>query len=76
MIVININKAKAIAHEVRRTERAKEFEPLDKVIAAQIPGNDFVVAEETRADIREKYAQIQKAIDKATTLEEIKSALS
>lgn len=75
MIKINIDKAKAIGHDIRRAERAKEFEPFDKVIAAQIPGNDFAQAEAARQAIREKYAVIQNGIDAAATPDEIKAAL-
>ena len=35
MIKVNLDKAKEITHEVRRTERTKEFAPLD--IQATIP---------------------------------------
>jgi hypothetical protein len=38
MITININKAKTIAHDVRRAARAEEFKPFDDAIAKQIPG--------------------------------------
>ena len=37
MIVINIDKAKGIAHEIRRAKRAEEFAPYDEVIMKQIP---------------------------------------
>ena len=76
MITINLDKAKAIGHDMRRAKRAEEFAPHDKVIAAQIPGNDFVAAESARQAIREKYAIMQTAIDGATTPDEIKEALN
>jgi len=72
MIVINIDKAKAIAHEKRRQDRAKEFAPLD--IKATIP-SEAAAAEAARQAIREKYAAMQTAIDTATTPEEIKAAM-
>ena len=72
MIVINIDKAKAIGHDIRREERAKEFAPLD--IQATIPSK-AEEAEAARQEIRDKYAAIQANIDAATTSEEIKSAL-
>lgn len=75
MIVINLDKAKAIGHDKRRAMRAEEFAPLDKVIAAQIPGNDFAAAEAQRQAIRDKYSLIQEQIDAAQTPEEIKQAL-
>ena len=75
MITINIDKAKTIAHDMRRAARAEEFKPHDEVIMKQIPGNDFTQAEAARQAIREKYAAIQEQIDAAATPEEIKAAL-
>ena len=75
MIRINVDKAKAIAHDMRRQARAAEFAPHDKVIAAQIPGADAAAAEAARAAIRAKYADMQTAIDAAATPDEIKAAL-
>jgi len=75
MIRVNLNKAKTIAHDMRREARAAEFEPHDKVIAAQIPGVDAAEAETARAAIRFKYAAMQSSIDAADTPEEIKAAL-
>lgn len=75
MIRININKAKAIGHDMRRAARASEFAPHDRVIAAQIPGTDTAAAEEARVAIRAKYAAIQEAIDAAASPDDIKAAL-
>ena len=75
MITINLDKAKAIGHDIRRQKRAEEFAPYDEVIAKQIPGVDAVEAEAARAAIRTKYEQVQTAIDAATTPDEIKTAL-
>lgn len=72
MIVINLDKAKAIGHEIRRAKRTDEFKPLD--IKATIP-SEAVAAEAERQVIREKYAAIQVGIDAAETTDEIKSAL-
>lgn len=72
MIVINLDKAKAIGHNIRREERAKEFAPLD--IKATIP-SEAAAAEAARQAIRDKYAVIQSEIDAAQTPEEIKAAL-
>ncbi len=72
MIVININKAKNIAHEMRRTARTEEFKPLD--VQATIPAQ-AAEAEQARQAVREKYAAIQEAIDAATTADEIKTVL-
>ena len=75
MIRVNLDKAKIIAHNMRRNMRAEEFALFDKIIAAQIPGNDLVKAEAERAKIRDKYAVMQISIDKAKTPDQIKIAL-
>lgn len=75
MIVVNINKAKAIGHDIRRSQRAEEFAPLDEVIMKRIPGVAFDEAEAKRQEIRDKYATIQQEIDQAQTPEQIKDAL-
>jgi len=74
-IIINLDKAKAIGQDIRRTKRAEEFQPYDEIIAKQIPGADAIEAEEARKEIRFKYELIQEAIDLAATPEEIKAAL-
>lgn len=75
MIVVNIAKAKAIAHDMRRAARAVEFQPHDEIIMKQIPGVSAEDAEAARAAIRVKYAAIQDQIEAAATPEEIKAAL-
>lgn len=75
MIVVNIDKAKTIAHDMRRAARAEEFKPHDEVIMKQIPGVDAQAAEAARQAIRAKYAAIQTQIDAAATPDEIKAAL-
>ena len=75
MITINMDKAKAIGHDMRRQKREAEFAPFDAIIMKQIPGADHAAAEVSRQAIREKYALIQDVIEGATTVEEIKSAL-
>lgn len=75
MITININKAKAIAHDVRRTARAEEFKPLDEIIMKQIPGSDVEATEAERQAVREKYSEMQIAIDNASNVEQIKEVL-
>ena len=72
MITINIDKAKTIAHGIRRKARSAEFAPLD--IKATIP-SEATAAETARAIIRTKYAAMQTAIDAATTVDEIKAAM-
>jgi hypothetical protein len=75
MIVVNLNKAKSIAHERRRAKRELEFAPFDALIAKQIPGSYAQQAEVERQKIRNKYDEIQIAIDKAETPDQIKAAL-
>jgi hypothetical protein len=75
MIVVNIDKAKNLAHDMRRAARAEEFKPHDEVIMKQSPGADAQAAEAARQAIRDKYSAIQADIDAATTPEEIKAAL-
>jgi hypothetical protein len=75
MITVNVNKAKAIAHDMRRAARAAEFAPHDEVIAKRIPGTAEAEAEAARQAIRDKYAVVQTAIDAAATTDEIKAAL-
>jgi len=72
MITININKAKNIAHDARRTARSAEFAPLD--IKATIP-SEATAAEAARQVVRDKYAAMQTAIDSAITTDEIKAAM-
>ena len=75
-IIINLDKAKAIGHDIRRQQRAAEFAPLDQVIAARIPGADFDALEAERQAIRDKYAEVQVSIEAAQTPDEIKVALT
>lgn len=75
MITINLDKAKAIAHDQRRKARAKEFAPFDEVIAKQIPGIDAIEAEASRQAIRDRYATLQGEIEAAATPEEILAVL-
>jgi hypothetical protein len=72
MITINVDKAKNIAHDIRRSKRAEEFAPLD--IKATIP-SQAAAAESARQVVRDKYADMQTEIDSASTPEEIKAAL-
>lgn len=75
MIVINIDKAKQIAHAKRRDARAEEFKPYDEIIAKQIPGVAYQEAEKARQMIRDKYAIMQNQIDAAQEVVDIKMAL-
>lgn len=71
-ITVNLNKAKTIAHDIRRGKRTQEFAPLD--IKATIPA-EAAAAETARQAVREKYAAMQAAIDAAATADEIKAAI-
>lgn len=75
MISINIDKARVIAHSIRRELRLKEFEPFDSIIMKQIPGTEALEAEKSREIIREKYANMQVSINNASTIHELKSSL-
>ncbi len=75
MITINIDKAKTIAHDLRRSARSEEFKPYDEIISKQIPGIAFQDAEASRQLIREKYATMQVAIDQSTNVQELKTVL-
>lgn len=66
MIIINIDKAKAISHDKRRAARSSEFAPLD--IKATIP-SEAAQAEADRQAVRDKYAVIQEQIDAAQDVE-------
>ena len=72
MIVINLDKAKQIAHEKRRAARSEEFAPLD--IKATIPF-EAASAEAERQIIREKYAAMQVQMDAAATTDELKALI-
>lgn len=69
MIAINIDKAKAIVHDIRRAKRTAEFAPLDS--KATIP-SEAAAAEAARQAVREKYAFLQTDIDTASTIPELK----
>ena len=71
MITI-IDKAKNIAHDIRRAKRAEEFAPLD--IQATIP-SQASAAESARQVIRDKYAAMQTQIDGCTTIDGLKGLL-
>jgi hypothetical protein len=72
MITINIDKAKAIAHDKRREARSAEFAPLD--VKATIP-SEATAAEAARQAVRDKYSAMQTAIDEALTADEIKAVM-
>jgi len=71
-IVIDIDKAKAITHDMRRAARSAEFAPLD--IKASIP-SEAVAAEAARQAVREKYAVIQASVDAAADTASLKTIM-
>lgn len=72
MIVVNLDKAKQIAHKKRRDARSQEFAPLD--VKASIP-SEASAAEAARQEVREKYAVMQSQIDAAGSVDELKSVM-
>jgi hypothetical protein len=68
----DLAKAKGIAHDKRRAARAEEFAPLD--VEATIPAK-AAEAEAKRQVIRNKYAEMQAAMDAATSVEALKALL-
>ena len=68
-IVIDLTKAKDIAHDKRRVARSAEFAPLD--IKATIP-SEATAAEAARQQVREKYAEIQANINAANDVTALK----
>lgn len=75
-ILIDLDKAKIIAHNKRRLMREKDFEPFDEAISKQIPGKSTTELESARVGIRQKYSEMQEKIDTAESVEEIKAALA
>ena len=72
-IVIDLTKAKGIAHDKRRAARSQEFAPLD--VKATIP-SEATAAEAARQTVRDKYAALQDQMNAAQTVEELKALLS
>lgn len=75
MIRIDMNKAKNIAHNMRRTSREEEFKPLDDMIAKKIPDVSLEEVELERQKIRDKYKAMQEMIDSSKSVDDIKKAL-
>lgn len=71
-VVVNLNKAKEIAHEVRRRARVVEMAPLDT--KSTIP-TEATAAEEARQLLRDKYASLQADIDSATDVDALKTIM-
>jgi hypothetical protein len=75
VIKINTDKARTIAHELRRAARSAEFAPLDEQIARRLPGADLDALEAARQAVRDRYAVIQTTIDLAGSADGVKAAL-
>lgn len=75
-IEIDLDRAKAIGHDLRRANRNAEFAPHDRVISLKIPGASADQAEAARAAIRERHSIMQTAIDAAKTVDAIHAALN
>jgi len=71
----DLDQCREIGHDKRRAARTEEFAPFDEIIAKQIPGADAAEAEAARQEIRDRYAEVQLAIDAAADPDEIKAAL-
>ena len=71
-VVVDLDKAKEIAHDTRRQVRNEKFAPLD--IKATIP-TEAEAAEASRQVIREEDALLQIHMDNASSAEELKSIL-
>ena len=71
----DLDQCREIGHDKRRAARTEAFAPFDEIIAKQIPGADLLAAEASRQEIRDKYAQVQAAIDTASDPDAIKLAL-
>jgi hypothetical protein len=71
----DLDQCKSIGHDKRRAARTEAFAPFDEIIAKQIPGADAAEAEAARQGIRDRYAEVQVAIDAAADPDEIKAAL-
>lgn len=73
MISVNLNKAKEIAHDVRRKTRAELFKPLDVEVTIPMYAE---AAEAKRQEIRDQFAEIQEKIDAADCTDVLKTLLT
>lgn len=76
MISINLEKARNIAHSVRRQLRDEEMKPFDDIVAKQIPGNSAQAAESKRQTVRQKYAVGQQQLDSCSSVQELEEVLN
>jgi hypothetical protein len=75
-VAVSVEAARLIAHDKRRALRQQQLAPLDEALALKIPGTDELQIESQRQALRDGYAQMQQAIDAATTPEQLKAALN
>lgn len=75
MLTINLPKGKAIACNLYRQQRSREFEPQDIPIAKQIPGTDVHATDQQRLQIRDRYALVQTNIEVAETVDQLYAAI-
>lgn len=76
MITVNIEKARLIAHDVRRAQRQEALAPLDSAYAHGIPGTNIAEIEAQREAIRQANAQVQEQIDEASSVDELRAAIT
>lgn len=72
----DLDRVRAIAHDRRRAARAAELAPLDDAISKRIPGTDEAAVEAARQALRDKYADLQIAIDRAAGVDDVKAVLA
>lgn len=75
-VAVDVEKARGIAHGIRRQRRLEELAPHDELMAKRIPGVDLEAVEAQRQAIRDRHAALQDAIDAAGTAEELRAALA
>ena len=73
MISVNLNKAKEIAHDVRRKTRAELLKSLDVEVTIPMYAE---AAEAKRQEIRDQFAEIQEKIDAADCADALKTLLT
>jgi hypothetical protein len=75
MIIIDLSKAKIIAHDIRRARRADAFKPIDEAIARRIPGTDIDELETKRQSIRDSDEKLQNKINAVKSVEKLIEAM-
>lgn len=75
-IEIDLDRARAIAHNIRRARRADAFAPLDAIISKQLPGTDAGQAESKRQAIRESDARLQAMIEACRSVADLTAVLA